>query len=59
MEIGQVTGDANVSVAPSGATALSVATWQDGSHQHALIGNVDAEELRDLAERYACPVARS
>ena len=59
MEIGQVTGDANVSVAPSGATALSVATWQDGVHQHALIGNVDAEELRDLAERYACPVARS
>lgn len=59
MEIGWVTDGADISVAPSGASGLSVATWHDGGHQHALIGNVEAEELRDLAERYACPVARS
>ncbi len=28
---------------------LSVATWRDGSHQHALVGNLSAQELGRLA----------
>lgn len=36
---------------------LSVATWRDGEHHHAVVGNLDPEELRLLTPHFACPLA--
>jgi anti-sigma factor RsiW len=37
---------------------LGVATWWDGEHQHALVGNLPAQELKRLAPLFACPGSR-
>ncbi len=37
---------------------LSVATWRDGLHQHAVVGNLDPEELRKLTPLFVCPLTR-
>lgn len=37
---------------------LGVATWWDGPHQHALVGDLPAHELKRLAPLFACPVSR-
>jgi anti-sigma factor RsiW len=37
---------------------LGVATWWDGHHQHALVGELPAQELRRLAPLFACPISR-
>ncbi|UCC83190.1 MAG: hypothetical protein JSW46_19925 [Gemmatimonadota bacterium] len=37
---------------------LGVATWWDNGHQHALVGNLPAEELKRLAPLFACPSSR-
>jgi hypothetical protein len=37
---------------------LGVATWWDGKHQHALVGNLPHQELRRLAPLFACPSSR-
>jgi hypothetical protein len=34
---------------------LGVATWWDDKHQHALVGDFSAQELRRLAPLFACP----
>lgn len=36
---------------------LAVATWWDGRHQHALVGNLPAEKLRRLAPLFSCAPA--
>lgn len=36
---------------------LGVATWWDGEHQHALVGNLTVEELRRLAPLFTGPSA--
>ncbi len=59
LRVGQIAGDLSVSIALSAETGLAVATWRDGPHQHALVGNAEVDELRLLAQRYACPVART
>ncbi|NIR44788.1 MAG: hypothetical protein GWN99_10830, partial [Gemmatimonadetes bacterium] len=40
------------------ARGLGVAIWWDGEHQHALVGNLPAPELKRLAPLFACPVSR-
>jgi anti-sigma factor RsiW len=42
----------------SSQRGLGVATWRDGEHQHALVGNLPADELKRLAPLFACPPAR-
>lgn len=37
---------------------LGVATWWDGEHQHALVGNLPPEELKRLAPLFLCPTSR-
>lgn len=46
--------------APALATeqGLGVATWWDGNHQHALVGNLPRQELRNLAPLFTCPGSR-
>ncbi len=39
-------------------SGLGVATWQDAEHQHALVGNLAAQELRRLAPLFAAPSSR-
>jgi anti-sigma factor RsiW len=39
-------------------SGLGVATWWDGDHQHALVGNLSAAELKKLAPFFACPGSR-
>jgi hypothetical protein len=34
---------------------LGVATWWDGDHQHALVGNLPTRELKRLAPLFVCP----
>jgi hypothetical protein len=53
--------DGGVGRATFGAPALAeerglgVATWWDDKHQHALVGDFSAQELRRLAPLFACP----
>jgi anti-sigma factor RsiW len=42
----------------SSERGLGVATWWDAEHQHALVGNFPAEELKRLAPLFACPSSR-
>ena len=42
----------------SSQRGLGVATWLDGEHQHALVGNLPADELKRLAPLFACPSSR-
>jgi anti-sigma factor RsiW len=42
----------------SSERGLGVATWWDNGHQHALVGNLPAEELKRLAPLFACPSSR-
>jgi anti-sigma factor RsiW len=37
---------------------LGVATWWDGAHQHALVGNLPVAELERLAPSFAAPPSR-
>lgn len=39
----------------SSERGLGVATWWDAGHQHALVGNLSAEELKLLAPLFVCP----
>lgn len=36
----------------AGERGLGVATWSDGEHQHALVANMPARELKSLASRF-------
>lgn len=36
---------------------LGVATWWDGKHQHALVGDLPSQELKRLAPLFACPAS--
>ncbi|NIN72342.1 MAG: hypothetical protein GTO46_10590 [Gemmatimonadetes bacterium] len=42
----------------SSERGLGVATWWDNGHQHALVGNLPADELKRLAPLFACPSSR-
>ena len=55
LEVDAVGDNMNVTTTIS-ESGLSVATWRDGRHHHALVGDLDVVELRVLADRYYCPV---
>lgn len=40
------------------ARGLGVATWRDGEHQHALVGNLSPETLEEIAALFATPAIR-
>ncbi len=56
--------DASAIESPSGEPGLSserglsVATWWDAGHQHALVGDMPVQELERLAPLFVCPASR-
>ncbi len=53
LDVREVAGELGALPHRHGGTGLVVATWWDGVHQHALVGNLTSAELRELAEQVA------
>lgn len=59
LDVRFVEGDLGLPASLATERGLSVATWRDGEHQHAVVGSLEPEELRGLTPLFACPLARS
>ena len=57
LDIEEIGGGREAPAAWANEKGLGVATWRDGRHQHALVGNLSVEELRRMAPLFTSPTS--
>lgn len=57
IDIREIEGSSAAPAALAHERGLGVATWWDRYHQHALVGNLSADELRSLAPLFTAPIS--